>query len=69
MRFFLSALLATVAITLLAAYPIYSTIDYETLGGSGLATIFGVSNFFYGEIDYLNDNTLIHFAAYLVAWS
>jgi peptidoglycan/LPS O-acetylase OafA/YrhL len=55
------ALCVTVGATLLAAYPIYSAIDYTTLGWSGLATLFGVSNFFFlGQIDYLNDNTLVH---------
>jgi len=55
------ALCATVGATLLAAYPIYAATDYATLGWSGLATLFGVSNFFfYGQIDYLNDNTLVH---------
>ena len=55
------ALCATVGVTLIAAYPIYSAVDYATLSWSALSTLLGISNFFfYGQIDYLNDNTLLH---------
>ena len=55
------ALCVTAIATMAAAYPLYAAHDYTTLGWSALASIFGVSNiFFYGHIDYLNDNTAIH---------
>ncbi len=62
------ALCATVAATLVAAYLFFSTAEFITLGWSAAASIFGISNFyFYGQLDYLNDNTL--FRPLLHTWS
>jgi peptidoglycan/LPS O-acetylase OafA/YrhL len=55
------ALSATIGATVIAAYAVLSPPDYEALAGSALAAVFGVSNFyFFGHLDYFNDDTLVH---------
>ena len=55
------ALAFTIAATLIASYKILSPYDYKVLATSALTAISGISNFFfYGTLDYFNDNTLVH---------
>ena len=55
------ALSTTIGATVAAAYFVMSPADYRDLGASALAALAGVSNFyFYGQLDYFNDNTLVH---------
>lgn len=55
------ALAGVIGATLIASYKILSPHDYKVLATSALTALGGVSNFFFfGQLDYFNDNTLIH---------
>ncbi len=62
-RFFrlFPALVATTAITLIAAWRLLGPEDYAALARSALAAIFGVSNvYFLNSVDYFNASSLSH---------